>query len=103
MAALTPGQVPDDIPAPEPAVITSLKQRRPEDTDQAYDHLYPTRTKTKVSDFTRRLRAAEDQQAADDEAAAALKKNNTEAMAAAREDTEAVQKAVAAAKAREGK
>jgi len=31
-------------------------------------HLYPPRVKTKVSDFTRRLREAEEQQKLDDEA-----------------------------------
>ena len=50
------GVVPPDPPAaPEPA---------PED-----EHAYPPRVKTKVSDFTRRVREAEHQQAADDAAA----------------------------------
>lgn len=91
------GQLPHDADS-QSATITALKERRPEDTDQAYDHLYPTRAKTKVSDFTRRLRAAEDQEAADEAA-----RNNTEAMAAAREDAVAVAAAAAKAKAKEGK
>lgn len=98
-----PGQLPQDTSSkPEPAVVTAIKERRPEDTDAAYDHLYPSRAKTKVSDFTRRLRVAEEQQAADDDMAAAAK-SNTDAMAAAREDTAAVAAAAAKAKAKEGK
>ncbi len=94
--ALTPGQLPPDAGARaiEPAVVTAIKERRPEDTDAAYDHLYPTRQKTKVSDFTRRLRAAEEQHAADEE----MSRSNTEAMARAREDTAAVAAAVERAK-----
>ncbi|GMK58929.1 hypothetical protein CspeluHIS016_0603710 [Cutaneotrichosporon spelunceum] len=80
------GQLPPDAGAraEEPVVVTAIKERRPEDTDAAYDHLYPTRQKTKVSDFTRRLRAAEEQHAAD------VEMSHTEQMARAREDSAAV-------------
>ncbi|BEJ14599.1 hypothetical protein CspHIS471_0403660 [Cutaneotrichosporon sp. HIS471] len=88
------GQLPPDAGARaiEPAVVTAIKERRPEDTDAAYDHLYPSRQKTKVSDFTRRLRAAEEQHEAD------MDMSNTEAMARAREDSAAIAAAAARAK-----
>ncbi|KAL1405480.1 Respiratory supercomplex factor 1, mitochondrial [Vanrija albida] len=44
-----------NLPPPDPAPV-----------EENVEHMYPPRNKTKVSDFTRRLREAEDQQRTDD-------------------------------------
>lgn len=59
---LTAGQLPDS------PIYPASRAPEPKQTDEALDHLYPPRSKgkTKVSDFTKRLRDAEEQQRADD-------------------------------------